>query len=201
MKYRIASDGATAAAITLNGDSISTDAAGVTVVGSTATITQAGAYLLSGMLNDGQIVVDTQDVAIVQLILNGVDLASSSSAPIYIRDAEKAVILLAEGSSNTVSDASTYIYASAEEDEPNAAIFSTADLSIGGSGSLTVTGNFNDGIASKDGLVIASGTIAVTALDDGILSQAGQNAQNYLYRLFIELGYPEVIFQSPTPTP
>lgn len=161
-------DGASAVAITLNGDSISTDAAGVTVDGSTATITQAGAYLLSGKLTDGQIIVDTRDEAIVQLILNGADLASSSSAPIYIRNAEKAVILLAEGSTNTVSDASTYIYASAEEDEPNAAIFSTADLSIGGSGTLTVTGNSNDGIASKDGLVIASGTISVTAVDDCI---------------------------------
>ena len=160
--------GASAAVITLNGDSISTDAAGVTVDGSTATITRAGAYLLSGRLNDGQIIVDTQDEAVVQLILNGADLISSSSAPIYIRAAEKTVILLAEGSTNIVSDASTYVYASAEEDEPNAAIFSTADLSIGGSGSLTVTGNSNDGIASKDGLLIASGTISVTAVDDGI---------------------------------
>jgi len=161
-------DDANAAAITLDGESIRTDATGVTVDGSTAIITRAGAYLLSGSLTDGQIIVDTQDDAIVQLILNGVDLVSSSSAPIYIRNAEKAVLLLAEGSSNTVSDASTYVYASAEEDEPNAAIFSTADLSIGGRGTLTVTGNANDGIASKDGLVIASGTIFVTAADDGI---------------------------------
>lgn len=161
-------DSAAAAVITLNGDSISTDAPGVTVAGSTATITKAGAYLLSGTVTDGQIIVDTQDEEAVQLILNGVELASSSSAPIYIRDANKAVILLADGSTNFISDATNYVYASAEEDEPNAAIFSAADLSIAGNGALTVTGNANDGIASKDGLVIASGTITVTAVDDGI---------------------------------
>ena len=43
--------------------------------------------------------------------------------------------------------------------------------------------------------------IEKAALEDGILLQAGQNAENYLYRLFRELGYPEVIFIQPTPTP
>ena len=62
----------------------------------------------------------------------------------------------------TVSDGKSYVFANPTEDEPNAAIFSKADLTIYGGGSLTVTGNFNDGIASKDGLIIASGTIAVT---------------------------------------
>lgn len=78
------------------------------------------------------------------------------------------VILLADGSSNFLSDATTYVFPSTEEDEPNAALFSKANLTIFGNGALTVQGNYNDGIASKDGLIIASGTIAVTAIDDGI---------------------------------
>jgi hypothetical protein len=54
------------------------------------------------------------------------------------------------------------------EDEPNAAIFSMADLTISGTGSLAVEGNYQDGITSKDGLVIAGGRIAVRSSDDGI---------------------------------
>ena len=59
---------------------------------------------------------------------------------------------------NTLADAATYQLASAAVVEPNAALFSTADLTIAGTGSLTVTGAYNDGIATKDGLIIAGGT-------------------------------------------
>lgn len=161
-------DDSTAVPIILNGDSISAEAAGVQVNGSTVTITAAGAYALSGTLSDGQIIVETEDEGTVQLILNGVDLHSSTGAPIYIRNAKKAVIILADGTTNTLDDALTYGYVSTEEDEPNAALFSKADLSISGGGTLVVNGNSNDGIASKDGLIIHSGTISVNAVDDGI---------------------------------
>jgi hypothetical protein len=154
--------------ITLNGDSIVVDGAGVTVDGSTATITSAGTYSLSGSLDDGQIIVNTQDQALVRLILNGVDMHSSSSAPIAILSAEETMIVLADGSENAIADDSSYVFPSADVDEPNAAIFSASDLTITGAGSLTVSGNYNDGIASKDGLIINGGTILVTAADDGI---------------------------------
>ncbi|MBN1120006.1 MAG: carbohydrate-binding domain-containing protein [Anaerolineae bacterium] len=154
--------------IGLNGSSITTDGDGVTVEGSTATISSAGTYSLSGSLTDGQIIVDTEDEDIVRLILNGVDLNCSTSAPIFIASSEKVIIVLADGTENRVSDAASYVFEDAEEDEPNAAIFSKSDLTITGSGSLTVTGNYNDGIASKDGLIIDGGSITVDAIDDGI---------------------------------
>ena len=154
--------------ITLNGDTIAVDGVGAIVSGTTATIQSAGTYTLSGTLTDGQIVVDTQQEGTVRLILNGVSLSSSTTAPIYVANADKVVIELATGTTNTVSDASTYVYASADVDEPNAAIFSADDLTIYGEGALVVNGNANDGIASKDGLIIAGGTITVTAADDGI---------------------------------
>lgn len=159
---------AAAVAITLNGDSIAASGAGVTVAGSRATITQAGTYVLSGVLTDGQIVVDTAEAGVVQLVLNGVDVSSALSAPLYIANAERAVILLAEGSRNTLTDAAVYQLASPESDEPNAALFSTADLTIAGDGALTVNGRYNDGIASKDGLLITGGTLTVNAADDGL---------------------------------
>ncbi|MCU0500943.1 MAG: carbohydrate-binding domain-containing protein [Anaerolineae bacterium] len=120
------------------------------------------------MLADGQIAVNTKDKAPVTLILNGVTLSNASSAPIYIMEAKEAIIVLADGSKNSVTDGKSYVYANAAEDEPNAAIFSKADLTITGGGALTVSGNFNDGIASKDGLTIVGGTLAVQSADDGI---------------------------------
>ena len=154
--------------ITLNGDTIKADGKGVTVDGSKATITAAGTYSIRGTLTDGQIIVNTKDKEPVKLILNGATLSSASSAPIYVMDAEETVIILADNTENRISDGKKYVFANPTDDEPNAAIFSKSDLTIYGGGSLNVTGNFNDGIASKDGLVIASGTIAVTAADDGI---------------------------------
>lgn len=154
--------------ITLNGDSIAADDNGVTVDGSTATITAAGTYTLTGSLADGQIVVDTEDDDLVRLVLAGVNLSSSTSAPINVVKAEQVMIVLADGTENTLSDALTYVYADPEDDEPNAALFSSANLTISGTGSLTVNGNYNDGIVSKDGLIIASGNLTVNAVDDGI---------------------------------
>jgi len=154
--------------IELNGASITANNAGVQVNGATATITAAGTYQLQGKLTDGQIIVDTDDAEPVKLVLNGVNLANSKSAPLFIKNAAKTIILLADNSENFISDASEYVYENADQDEPNAALFSDTDLTIAGSGALTVQANFNDGIASKDGLVIDGGNISVTAADDGI---------------------------------
>ncbi len=85
-----------------------------------------------------------------------------------VTDADEVAVILADATTNHLTDAAEYVYPDAETDEPNAALFSTADLTIGGTGSLTVVGSSNDGIASKDGLVIAGGEITVTAVDDGI---------------------------------
>ena len=148
--------------------SITVNGTGVIVEGSTALIESAGTYNLSGTLTDGQIIVDTDDTELVTLILNGVNLSSTISAPIYIKEAENAAIVLADGTENIVNDASNYVYETAEDDEPNAAVFSDDDLIIYGSGSLIVTANYNDGITSKDSLTILDGTINVTSVDDGI---------------------------------
>jgi len=153
--------------IQLNGDSISVQGSGTTVNDANVTITTAGTYQVSGTLNDGQIIVDTTDVENVTLILADVDITSLSSAPIYVANAEKVILTLAEGSENMVTDGTAYAFA-AGEDEPNAAIFSKDDLTINGAGSLTVNANYNNGIASKDDLKITGGTITVNAVNDGI---------------------------------
>jgi hypothetical protein len=155
-------------AITLNGSSASAANQAVKTDGSTVTITAAGSYRISGKLSDGQVVVDTDDDEVVRLILSGADIANADGAAIAVLDAKKVMVVLAEKTENRLSDGKEYALPSADTDEPNAALFSTADLTLTGAGSLTVSGKYNDGIASKDGLVISGGTITVEAADDGL---------------------------------
>lgn len=154
--------------VVLNGSSITVSSSGASVSGSTLTISSAGTYSFSGSLTNGQIIVNTEDKETVRLILNGVSVTCSQSAPIYVKKAEKAVLILADNTSNTLTDGSTYTYDNASDEEPNACVFSKSDLSISGNGSLTINANFNDGINTKDGLVIKSGNIKITAKDDAI---------------------------------
>lgn len=161
-------DTAGAVAIALNGDSIAAAGDGVTVSGATATITAAGTYSLSGTLADGQIIVDTTDELPVQIILNGVDIRSSTSAPMAFMNAAQVVVVLADNTANYIEDAAAYTFLDVAEEEPSAAIFSNDDLVLTGDGSLTVTANYNDAISSDDSITITGGNIAVTAVDDGI---------------------------------
>jgi len=161
-------DDADVSHIKLEGNAITQDGSGATIDGNVITITSAGTYSISGALADGQIVVDTKDKATVALVLNGVDIACATSAPIYVVNAEKTVITLADGTENYVTDGDAYVLKDAESDEPNATIFSKDDLTINGNGSLTVQANYNNGIASKDDLKITGGNITVNAVNDGV---------------------------------
>jgi hypothetical protein len=154
--------------IALSDSSITSDGAGVTVNGSVATITSAGTYRISGTLSEGQIIINTTDEETVRLIFNGITINNSSSSPVEIEDAKKVIIVLADNTTNTLTDGSSYTFASADIDEPNATLFSKADMTIFGNGSLVINANYDDGISSKDGLIIVGGTISVTSIDDGI---------------------------------
>lgn len=152
-------------AIRFNGTEISAASGAVQVDGKTATITAAGTYILTGTLTDGQIIVDVSNGGTVTLVLDGAHIACSDGPAIYIKAVSNAVLELADGSENTVSDGTAYLDAQAEAD---AAIFSKADLTITGQGALTVQANTNDGIASRDTLLIESGSLTVTAPSHGI---------------------------------
>ena len=149
------------------GTSITEDSDAVDVDGTTVTISAAGTYRISGSLSDGQVIVDAGDEAVVQLILDNADITNADGAAIAVMSAETAIVILADGSVNTLADGATYVFAEGE-DEPNATLYSTSDLTITGEGALYVQASYNDGIASKDGLVIDSGDITVEAIDDGI---------------------------------
>lgn len=145
-------------------DNSTSSASGITVSGDTITITSAGTYSLTGSLSDGQIIVNVVEEELVRLLFNGINIHCSSNAPVYVLAAEKVVIYLEEGTENYLSDGATY---SGFED-PNACIYSKSDLTIFGEGELTVTANYNDGITSKDGILINSANLYVDAIDDGI---------------------------------
>jgi hypothetical protein len=149
------------------GATITAGSDAVTIDGSTATITAAGTYRISGILEGGALVVDAGDDAVVQLILDEAHITNTDGAAIAVTSADRAIVILAEGSTNTLTDGALYVLAEGE-DEPNAALYSTADLTIAGEGSLAVSGNYNDGIGGKDGLIIDGGDITVVAVDDGI---------------------------------
>ena len=155
---------ATATRIALNGTTISVTGAGATAAGSTVTVSSAGTYVISGTLADGQVVVDAPGGGLVRLVLDGAAITNADDSAILVAEAGRTAVVLAAGSANTLTDGATYP-ANAEQ---NAALWSDDDLAIGGTGALTVTGRFEDGIASKDGLVIRSGTITVAAPDEGI---------------------------------
>jgi hypothetical protein len=159
-------DNSGVANIFLNGSTASADNGCVTISEGIITITCAGTYNISGTLTNGQIIVKTTDDGDVRLVLNGVNITCSNSAPVFVKKAAKTIIVLPENTNNYLTDGSTYVLDS--DNEPNAAIFSKSYLSFYGKGSLTVTANYKDGITSKDGMVIKSGTINVNATDDGI---------------------------------
>ncbi|MGN1142396.1 MAG: carbohydrate-binding domain-containing protein [Oliverpabstia sp.] len=155
--------------VQLSGNSISAEGSNIEVDGSKITITGEGTYLISGELEDGQIIVDTDKDTYVKLVFNGVNISCSDSAPVYIKGGNT-IITLAEGSENTVTDGETYLYEE-DDDEPGAAIFAKDDLTFNGTGSLTVNGNYNNGIQSKDDLKFVNGVYIINAEDDGMVGK------------------------------
>ena len=154
-----------ATVITLNGSSAAVSGDGASVSGATVTITSPGDYKITGTLTNGQIVIKAQEEGIIRLILNGVNVSNSNTSPLFVDAAEKVVLVLNDGTTNTFRDGTSY---SDTDEGQNAAIYSQAYLSVYGEGKLVVDGNYADGIGAKDGMVIKSGTIEVTAVDDGI---------------------------------
>lgn len=155
------------ATITLSGETAIVSGPGAYVNGGSVTIVSAGYYDVSGTLTDGSLTVDAEKNAKVFIRLNGVSITCSDDAAIRINQADKVFLTLAAGTENTVTSGETYS-AAALADKTDGAIFSHDDLTINGSGALTVTAAYKHGIAGGDSLRIAGGTITVTAPSDAI---------------------------------
>jgi hypothetical protein len=134
-----------------NGDSATSDEDAVSIDGDVVTIGTADTYVLSGTLSDGQVVVDSVAEGKVVLVLDGVDASSSTTSPLVVTEADEVVVILADGSQNSLSDAEASAADDEQEDAPNATLFSMADLTVAGAGALSVTGASADGIATRTG--------------------------------------------------
>ncbi len=147
-----------------------TGAKTVTLTDDGVTIDAGGVYVLSGTTT-GRITVNAKD-ADVTLVLNGVTVNCTDSSALYVYKAKSVTLWLAEGTTNTLTDAESYSFSDAlsskADEEPNACVYSKADMVIGGTGTLTVNGRADNGITGKDTLRVETATVQVTAKNHGI---------------------------------
>ncbi|SFP84050.1 protein of unknown function [Oscillibacter sp. PC13] len=158
---------AAAGHVTLNGRSAESDTDAVQIADGIITITEEGTYVLSGTLNDGMVVVDAEKTDKIQLVLNGVSIRSSTSAAIYVKQADKVFITLADGTQNSLQNGGQYV--NLDDSNIDAVVFSKDDLTFNGTGAVTINGAANGhGVVSKDDLVIADGTYEIVAASHGL---------------------------------
>ena len=151
--------------IALSGESAEIEGSGAACENGVLSITDGGTYILSGDLS-GEIYVKAKDSE-VKLVLNGVSVTNSDYAALMIDKASKVTLTLEDGTENSFADGAEYTL-TYSNDNTDGCIFSRADLTINGSGSLSVTGSYKHGIVSKDNIVIAGGNITVNAASGGI---------------------------------
>ena len=138
---------------------------GVSVENGTITITSGGTYRITGEYS-GQVKIEAVKTDTVRLVLDNAKITNSTGAAINVVSAAEAIIYTAAGTTNTVADEANYT--ATGDDDPDAAIYSTANLTLTGEGSLSVEGAYEEGIHTTGGLVIASGTLEVNAANTGI---------------------------------
>lgn len=160
-------DESTATKIIGNGTDIVVEGDGVEVEDGIIKIQSPGTYILSGTITDGQVKVNSKDEeGRVQLVLAGVDITCSDSSPIFIKNATEAVITVAAGTTNTLTDTSAYVFEDETDPEPDATLFCKEDLAINGTGTLIINANYGQAVKAKDTLVLADVTMQVTAVED-----------------------------------
>lgn len=160
-------DESSATMIVLSDEGVSIDGEGATAQDGSALIESAGTYVVSGSLSDGSIQVAAGEQDKVQIVFDGVDIHCEDGPAVSISAADKCFITLADGSSNSLSDGSSYALAEGE-DEPNAVVYSKADLTFNGTGSLAIAGSYRHAVCSKDDLAITGGTYDLSATEDAL---------------------------------
>lgn len=176
-------DEASSSKIVFSGNNIAVNGQGAAVETGVVTITEPGTYVLEGDGAEVQVVVDVAEEENIQLVLNGVTLQNSTTAPINIKSGKNAFLTLAEGTENKISDTRA-AYVEPEETETTeettsedteeaieAAVYSEIDLILNGTGALTVEAGYDDGIRTKDDMEIISGTYHVTSQDDAFVGK------------------------------
>ena len=159
-------DESKAVTIKLNGTTATSSSNSVKISGSKITITEEATYVVSGELTDGMLIVDAPDTAKLQIVLNGANITSKTSAALYILEADKVFLTLADGTTNSLANGGTFT--AIDDNNIDAALFSKQDLTLNGTGSLTVTSPAGHGIVGKDDLVITGGAYTVNSSSHGL---------------------------------
>ena len=154
-----------AVTVQLNGSSATASSNSVQCKDAAVILKEEATYVISGNL-DGMLVVDAPETAKLQLVFNGVQITSQTSAALYILNADKVFVTLAAGTTNTLANGGSFT--AIDENNIDAALFSKQDLTLNGTGSLTVTSPAGHGIVSKDDLVITGGNITVHSASHGL---------------------------------
>ena len=155
--------------ITLNGDSAGFHGSGIAVNGSEIILTEPGEYVVTGKLNNGRIVINTgASDEKISVTLDGANITCLDGPAIYIIQAKKAKLYMAEGTENTVTSGTEELLATHDDSRSAAAIFAEDDLDIKGPGKLTVNGYINNGITCKDDIDLDGGTVLINAANNGI---------------------------------
>ncbi len=152
--------------IKLENGSAACESEAVSISGGVITLSREGSYLFSGSLEEGMIIVDAPKDAKLQLVLQNAHISSSSSAAIYVRQADKVFLTLADGTENSLSNGGSFT--ALDENNIDGAIWSKEDMSINGGGKLSIASPAGHGIVCKDDLVIYGGELDVTAAEHGI---------------------------------
>ena len=159
-------DEESAVRIELNGSSISASSDSVQINGTTAILTVEATYIVSGTLDDGMLVVDADEAAKLQIVLDNASITSSTSATLYVLEADKVFVTLAEGSQNALANGGSFV--AIDDSDIDGAVYSKQDLTFNGSGALTVTSPAGHGIVGNDDLVLAGGTYTVASASHGL---------------------------------
>ena len=164
--FEVGYDETVSAFIQLNGDSVECSSDAVQINGSTITIIDEGTYIVSGTLNDGMIIIDSEKTDKTQLVLDGVTIHSETKAPVYIKQSDKVFITMAADTTNTLSNGGSFT--TIDDNNIDAVIFSKEDVTLNGSGTMIITSPAGHGIVSKDSLALTSGIYDISSASHGL---------------------------------
>ncbi len=143
----------------------SSSGSGYEIQGNDYIILQEGEYTFQGTTESSQIIVRAPEQK-VTIRLEGVTMKSISRSLVNIEEADKVTIKAIDGTYNELKDIRSSSSDTSVTDA--AAIYSEADLDMGGSGSLVVSSTFNNGIHSKKDLAIKKLTLKVDAINNAL---------------------------------
>ncbi|MBQ7422085.1 MAG: carbohydrate-binding domain-containing protein [Prevotella sp.] len=147
---QIAYNGSTASVEgSADGVTVTTDGANVTVNSTVKGIN----YVLSGSTGDGMFKIYSEKK--FQLTLNGVSINNNDGPAINSQSGKRAYVVLADGTTNALSDGSSY--AAVDGEDQKATLFSEGELLFSGSGALNISANTKAGIASDDYILFRPG--------------------------------------------